>query len=286
MVKLVTDSAANLPAPLAGQLGIVVVPLTVIFGEDSYREGIEITDEQFYNLLQTSQELPRTSQPSPNDFAAVFRRLLDAGHEVLCITLSKDLSGTYNSAVQAAAMFEGAPLTVVDSRYVSAGEALLVVAAARAIEAGANREQAAALVETLSPRVLLLFTLDTLEYLKRGGRIGGASAFLGTMLRIKPVLQIRDGRVEPFDRVRRRQRALERMAEAAADRFGGQPVWVGLAHAEAEEDFHLLRDLLKQRLNVEYMLETKVGPVVGTHGGPGVIGMAVMPAPNFPKALE
>ncbi len=281
MVKLVTDSAANLPVPVARQFGVTVVPLTVVFGEDSYREGIEITDEQFYNLLKTSSQLPRTSQPSPNDFADVFRRLLEAGHQVLCITLSKDLSGTYNSAIQAAALFEGAPITVVDSRYVSAGEALIVIAAARAVEAGANREQVAAFVEGLIPQVLLLFTLDTLEYLKRGGRIGGASAFLGTMLRIKPVLQIRDGRVEPFDRVRRRQRALERMVEAAVDRFGQQAVWVGLAHAEAEEDFQRLRDLLKQRLNVEYMLETKVGPVVGTHGGPGVIGMAVMPAPDF-----
>lgn len=281
MVKLVTDSGANLPPALARQLDVTVVPLSVIFGEDSYREGVEITDEQFYSLLRNSPELPRTSQPSPHDFADVYRRLLDAGHEVLCITLSKDLSGTYNSAVQGAAMFENAPITVVDSRFVSAGQALLVIAAARALELGATRQQAAAFVEALIPQVMLLFTLDTLEYLRRGGRIGGASALLGTMLRIKPVLQITDGHVEPFDRVRRRQRALERMAEAARDRFGDQPVWVGLAHAEAEEDFRMLRDLVTGQLNVDYLLETKVGPVVGTHGGPGVVGMAVMPAPDF-----
>ncbi len=280
MVKIVTDSAANLPAPVARELDITVVPLTVIFGDQSYLEGVDITPEQFYNLLRTNPIFPRTSQPSPQDFADVFRPLVEEGHEVLCITISKELSGTHNSAVQAQAMLSGAPITVVDSWYASAGQALLVVAAARAVRAGATRAEAAELVRALRQEVLLLFTLDTLEYLQRGGRIGRASAFVGTMLRIKPILRIQKV-VEPFDRVRRRQRALDRMVEAVLDRYGERPVWVGLAHGDAEEDFRALGALLKRRLNIQYFMETIVGPVVGAHGGPGVIGMAVMPAPTI-----
>ncbi|MDQ7028377.1 MAG: DegV family protein [Ardenticatenia bacterium] len=283
MVTIVTDSAANLPAPVVRELDITVVPLTVIFGDQSYREGVDITPEQFYNLLRTSPVFPSTSQPSPQDFVDVFRPILDRGEEVLCVTISRELSGTYNSAVQAQAMLSGAPITVVDSQSASAGQALLVVAAARATRAGATRAEAAEVVRALRQELLLLFTLDTLEYLQRGGRIGRASAFVGTMLRIKPILRIQ-GVVEPFDRVRRRQRALERMIEAVTDRYGDRPVWVGLAHGDAEEEFHELGALLEHRFNIQYLLKTVVGPVVGAHGGPGVIGLAVMPEPDIPPS--
>lgn len=280
MIRLVTDSAANLPEQIVRQFNIEVVPLKVIIGEETYREGVDISAEQFYDLLSTSEVMPTTSQPAPQDFADVYEPILDAGDEIVSIHLSSDLSGTYNSAVQGAALFEDAPISIVDTRLVSAGQALVVVAAARALDAGATRNEIVTQLQYMRRRTSLLFVLDTLEYLKRGGRIGAASAFIGTMLRIKPILQIQEGVVQPLDRVRSRRRALERLTDVIYDRFGDRPVWVGLAHAQTYDEANELLQSCHEHLDVEFELTSVVGPVVGTHGGPGTIGVAVMPAPD------
>ncbi|HBY94465.1 MAG TPA: DegV family protein, partial [Chloroflexi bacterium] len=220
MIRVVTDSAANLPPSVAREYNVQIVPLIVNIGGTGYREGIELGTEQFYNLLPQASPVPTTSQPSPADFEAVFSRVLAAGDEVVAVTLSSELSGTYNSAVQAAvALGEHAPITIVDSRSVSAGEALMVAAAARAAIAGHSRAEITEMLGPMVDETLLIFTLETLEYLKRGGRIGGARAFLGSILRVQPVILIKDGRVEAGDRARNRRRAIERLVEMPRDRF-------------------------------------------------------------------
>lgn len=282
MIRIVTDSGANLPPAVAREFDIQVVPLVVNIGGTGYREGIELGAEQFYNLLPQASPLPTTSQPTPADFEAVFSKIVAAGDEVVAVTLSSELSGTYNSAVQAvAAIGDDVPISVVDSRSISVGEGLMAVASARAAQAGRSRAQIVEMVRRMVDETLLILTLETLEYLKRGGRIGGARAFLGSILRIKPVIVIKDGRLEAGDRARNRRRAIERLVEMERDRFGTQPVWVGVAHAVAEEDRDVLVRQLQQTLNIEYLLQSEVGPVVGAHAGPGALGVAVVPAPDI-----
>ncbi|MCZ7574097.1 MAG: DegV family protein [Ardenticatenaceae bacterium] len=282
MIRVVTDSAANLPPSVAREYNVQIVPLIVNIGGTGYREGIELGTEQFYNLLPQASPVPTTSQPSPADFEAVFSRVLAAGDEVVAVTLSSELSGTYNSAVQAAvALGEHAPITIVDSRSVSAGEALMVAAAARAAKAGHSRAEITEMLGPMVDETLLIFTLETLEYLKRGGRIGGARAFLGSILRVQPVILIKDGRVEAGDRARNRRRAIERLVEMPRDRFGTQPVWAGVADAVAESDRDVLLRELQRNLNIEYLLQCEVGPVLGAHAGPGALGVAAVPAPKI-----
>lgn len=281
MIKIVTDSGATLPPSIVREFDIGVVPLSVSFGNTVYRDGVDLTTEEFYARLRSSDVFPQTSQPSPQDFIAAYEPLLTAGHEIISIHLSSKLSGTYNSAVQASKMLEGAPITVIDTLAVSVAEALLIVAAQRFAEGGVGREEIAARITAFRETMALLFVLDTLEFLKRGGRIGGARAFIGTMLQIKPILQIVDGVVEPFDRVRTRRRALNRLVEALVDRFGDRPVWLGVVHAEASDDAQMVYDACARQLNVEYYVESVLGPSVGAHAGPGAVGAAVMPAPKL-----
>lgn len=281
MIRIVTDSAANLPPAVAREYGVHVVPLNVIIGEKTFREGVDLGAEEFYRLLPEASPPPTTSQPSPVDFEQVYREILDAGDEILAVTLSSALSGTYNSAVQGANLIgEEAPISIVDTKSVSAGEALMVIAAAQAARAGRPRAEIVRMIEQMAEEMLLIFTLETLEYLKRGGRIGGARAFLGSILRVKPVILIKDGRVEAGDRVRNRRRAIERLVEMERDRFGQQPVWAAIAHAVADDKDVLAKEI-EQALNVQYLLECEVGPVVGAHAGPGTVGVAVVPAPQI-----
>lgn len=281
MIRIVTDSAANLPPAVAREYGVHVVPLNVIIGEKTFREGVDLGAEEFYRLLPEASPPPTTSQPSPVDFEQVYREILDAGDEILTVTLSSALSGTYNSAVQGANLIgEEAPISIVDTKSVSAGEALMVIAAAQAARAGRPRAEIVRMIEQMAEEMLLIFTLETLEYLKRGGRIGGARAFLGSILRVKPVILIKDGRVEAGDRVRNRRRAIERLVEMERDRFGQQPVWAAIAHAVADDKDVLAKEI-EQALNVQYLLECEVGPVVGAHAGPGTVGVAVVPAPQI-----
>lgn len=282
MIRVVTDSAANLPPSVAREHDVQVVPLIVNIAGTGYREGVELGTEQFYNLLPQATPPPTTSQPTPADFEAVFSEILAAGDEVIAVVLSSELSGTYNSAIQAAAALgPDAPISIVDSRSVSAGEALMVAAAARAARAGQPRGAIVEMLGRMVDETLLIFTLETLEYLKRGGRIGGARAFLGSILRIQPVIVIKDGRVEAGDRARNRRRAIERLVEMQRDRFETRPVWAGVAHAVAEADRDVLVREIQNALNIEYLLQCEVGPVLGTHAGPGALGVACVPAPQM-----
>ncbi len=275
-VRIVTDSTADLPLPLAEELNISVVPLSVIFGDEGYREGVDISHDQFYEKLVRSKELPTTSAPSVGDFLAVYEPLLAETEEIVSIHLSSKLSATYSNACQAAQIMaeRGACVEVIDSRLITFGMTYVAAAAARAAAGGASLAEVRQVVERLIPRVHIFVVLDTMEYVRRGGRIGRARAFLGTMLGVKPILSVRDGEVHPEERVRTRARALDKVLQIVSSYSRPQELAVGYSTnpEEAEE----LRRRLAEALPAANVQTTRVGPVIGTHCGPGVLGIVLL----------
>lgn len=280
MIRIVTDSAANLSPDVAKQYNIPIVPLKVQFGTTTYREGIDLSQDEFFVRLAQANPLPTTSQPSPAEFEDVFRDIVQEGDEVIAVTISSKLSGTYNSARNGAlALGANAPISVVDSLSASGGTGLLVLAAAKLAEAGWSRDKIVEQVQKLADQILLVLTLDTLEYLKKGGRIGGAQAFLGGLLRVKPVILLKDGVIEAAGRARSRGKAIDQLVQMEVERFGTQPVWVSLAQAQAD-DISILERQANDSLSIQQLLRADIGPVVATHTGPGVLGIAAMPVPT------
>jgi len=274
-VRIVTDSTADMPHPLAQELGISVVPLSVIFGDEVCREGVDITHDQFYDRLVHSKVLPTTSAPSVGDFLTTYETLLAESNEIVSIHLSSKLSATYNNACQAARMLaDRARIAVIDSQLITFGMTFVVEAAARAALSGAGVEEIVRVVQRMIPRVHIFFLLDTLEYLRRGGRIGRARAFLGTVLKVKPLLSLRDGEVHPEERVRTRGHALERISQIAVSCPRVQELAVGYSTnlQDAEDLQRRLIEALPQ-VKVQVM---RVGPVIGTHCGPGVLGVGLL----------
>lgn len=279
-VVLVTDSTADIPLEIREKLGISMVPLKVNFGDQTYLDNITLQPGQFYEKLISFNGLATTSQPSPADFYDVYKKLTDEGHSVISIQLSAAMSGTYQSATIAKSMLEeDADVTVIDSRSASYGYGILVVTAAEMAQAGATKEAIIVEVTRLRQEMKLIFLVDTLEYLQKGGRIGKASAVLGTLLNIKPILSIDDeGIVVPLEKVRGQKRAMARIAEMLEADFKGKPVNLTVALTPGyESGVNEMSELLKKQLNVKSYQVTAIGPVVGTHAGPGTIGIFVTP---------
>lgn len=274
-VRIVTDSTADLPPEIAQELGISVVPLQVIFGEETFRDGVDLKSEEFFQRLPSSKEHPRTSQPSPGDFQQVYERLAAETDRILSIHLSSRLSGTVETARQAALPFIGrCEIDVLDSRSASMAMGLAVMAAARAARAGGDLATCAAITRSVLQREEIAVALDTLEYLRRGGRIGRAQAFLGGILRLKPILSIRDGEVHPISRVRTRRKALDEVLRICTE---GQPVEeAAIMHATTPDDARRLADEVARRWPGAQIHIGRFGPVLGAHGGPGLIGVAVV----------
>ena len=201
-VAVVTDSTSSLTPAMGEEYGLHIVPEYVMFGDQTYSDGVNLDAETFYRLLQSSSRLPTTSQPSVQDFMKLYTALSEQVEAIVSIHISQKMSATLDSARAACQQLPGVQIHVIDSRSVSMGLGLIAIAAARAAAAGKEVDEVVSLVEALIPRVNVIFTVDTLEYLHKGGRIGGATAFLGTMLNIKPVLYIKDGRIEPLERAR------------------------------------------------------------------------------------
>jgi DegV family protein with EDD domain len=237
---------------------------------------VELPVEEFYRRLAEAPELPTTSQPSPGDFYEVFRPLAEAGHEILVVTISNELSGTWNSAMQAKDMLPDAEITVVDSLSTSVGLQLMLEAASEAIAQGATMQQVVDLLEEIKGKLSVLFVVDTLEYLAKGGRIGNAKAMLGTLLKVKPLLTLRDGRIEPLEQVRSKRKAVTRMLDLASEHLGDQApqAKVALTHALVPEEGNEYARQVVARLGCCEPSLTDLGPVIGTHTGPGVIAMA------------
>ena len=280
-VALVTDSTAEIPSHLAAERGIHSVPTTITLGGQSYRDGVDITAAEFYEKLRASEGVATTSQPSVGEFAEVYERVLADHDEILSLHLSADMSGTIASAQQAAQMVAADRITVVDSRMVSMALGLLVLAADRILQEGATAAETRDLLAPIQDGLRVYFVVGTLEYLRRGGRIGRASALLGSMLQVKPVLTLSDGVVAPLERVRTAEKALARVIDLAAR--CGPRLCVAIGHAETDEQAGRIADALRDRC--ESLIVTPLGPSVGAHGGPGTVGLGCYPAELCPLGL-
>ena len=275
-VRIVTDSTSDISPALAAELGVSIVPLSVVFGENVYKEGVEISHDLFYERLQKSKDLPTTSAPSVGDFLETYREVLKETDEIVSIHLASKLSATYENACQAAAVLadEGAKIDVVDSQAVSFGISFMVNVAANAARAGASTEEIRKLLEPMADRTHIFVVLDTLEYVRRGGRIGRARAFLGTIMRVKPILSIRQGEVHPEERVRTRRHALDRMFQLATSYPNIEEI--GVAYSTNAEEAEEMRSRLQEALDGVKVQMTRLGPVIGVHGGPGTLGIGIL----------
>lgn len=277
-VAVVTDSSADLPPDLAESLGIRVVPMSVSFGDRVEISGITIDHDSFYEQLAASEQLPTTSQPAPPWFEEAYADCADDGLDAaVSVHVSAALSGTVDLA-RDRARHAPLPVEVVDTRLVSGSLAMAALRAHRVAQAGGTVGEVVAAAEQVSARSVSLLVVDTLEYLKRGGRLTGAQAAVGSVLRVKPLLHLVDGRVEVRERTRTWSRALERVADIVAERAGGGAVDIVVAHALAPERAAETWERIAERVEIAERLETVIGPIVGTHVGPGAIGVAAMPA--------
>jgi DegV family protein with EDD domain len=276
-VAIVTDSTAYLPADLVSQYQIQVAPQVLIWGNETFRDGVDIQSTEFFARLKTAKQLPTTSQVNPKTFFDIFKKLTEEDYQVLAILISTQLSKTIDSARQAIEMLSNPPIEIVDSHTTSMAMGFTVLAAARALAAGANLQEAKAVAESARSNVGVVFAVDTLEFLHRGGRIGGANRFLGTALNIKPILEVTGGRVEAIERVRTRKKSLSRVIEIIAERSAGRtPLRLACLHANAADD---ARELLQEATDLLKPVEsifTEVSPVVANHAGPGTVGLAFM----------
>ncbi len=277
-VAVVTDSTAYVPQNLVDQHHIQVAPQVLIWGDETYQDGVDIQPDEFYRRLRTAKVMPSTSQVTPASFYHIFKNLIDEGYQVLAILISRDLSGTIASAQQAKDMLEDAPVEIVDSRTTAMAMGFHVLTAARAAEQGATLAECKQLAEEARDHTGVVFAVDTLEFLYRGGRIGTGTRFMGAALSIKPIFEIREGRIEALERVRTRKKSLRRLQEIIEERIAGQtPVRLATLHANAYQDAcDLLTSANGNFSRVEESILSTVSPVVGTHAGPGTVGLAYM----------
>jgi DegV family protein with EDD domain len=276
-VVVVTDSTAYLPVGLADELSVRVVPLQVVLGGRSGAEGSEVTPAQVAAALAAWVPVS-TSRPTPAEFAAVYREALEGGADgVVSLHLSRELSGTWDSARLAAAEVGAGSIRVVDSRSAAMGLGFAVLAAAEAAAKGGSREEVYAAAVGTAERTTTLFYVDTLEHLRRGGRIGAAQALLGTALSVKPILHVREGRIVPLEKVRTVSKGIARLEALAVAAAGDGPADVAVHHLAAAERAALLAERLRGRLpRVRRFYASEVGAVVGAHVGPGVLGVVVV----------
>lgn len=276
-VAVVTDSSPYIPQDIIDENNIHVVPLTVIWGEENFYDGVDITPVEFYKRLETAKVMPSTSQPSVADFEVLFRKLHQQGYDILAVLISEDLSGTVSSATQAKNMLPEAKIEIINSRSLAMALGFLVLAAARAANQGASLEDCKRLVLDARDKAGVIFVLDTLEFLHRGGRIGGAKRFVGTLLNVKPVLAIDEGLVVPLDSVRTQKKALERIVDLIEERTAGhQNIRLATLHANNPDTAQYVLDQALKRIPAVEQVFSEVSPVIGTHAGPGAVGLAYL----------
>jgi DegV family protein with EDD domain len=270
-VRIVTDSSCDLTADQAAAHQVEVVPLSIRFGDEEYEDGTELTVEGFYEKLETSADLPETAAPPPGKFDAAFRRQVDAGADaIVCLNLSSGLSATMQSAKTAAAAFDAVPIHVVDSRSITGGLGTQVLRAAEAGADGASAQEVLDLVHDLIGRTHVIGCLDTLDNLRKGGRIGNAQALLGSLLSIKPIIDVSSGEVEEAGRARTRRKALETLRERVAEH--GKIDELRIVHGFAP-DVDTMIELLAKDYDRDTMTVGTIGPVIGAHAGPRVMGI-------------
>lgn len=279
-VAIVTDSTVDLPASMTHGYPIYSVPLQVIWDGQTYRDRIDIQPDEFYSRLQNSKTTPTTSQATPAAFTELYSQLIEEGYSILSIHISSKLSGTLDSASQARENFPGAKIELVDSKATSLAMGFPVMAIARLAAQGASLQDCLALAGRAVDQSGVLFLVNTLEFLRRGGRIGGAAAFLGTALNLKPILELRDGRIEAVERVRTFNKATDRLIALFQDRVGSRrPVQIAALHANAPQEAQELLKRVQECFpdgEIGDTVITPLSPVLGTHTGPGCVGLAFM----------
>lgn len=274
MVRIVTDSTADLTEEQQQAAGITVVPLNVHFGDQVFRDHVDLTADEFFRRLKASAQLPRTSQPSIGVFEAAYRTLRENGDDIVSVHLSSKVSGTYNSALMAAKGIDDQAIEVVDSLSTSMALGFMALEGARLARAGKDRAAIAERLRALVPKARVICVVDTLTYLERGGRIGKARALLGSLLNVKPILQLKDGEVVPVGRARGRPQALNKLVELLER--DGHVSQLAIMHGAAQADAEQLRDRVAASYPGLDILLTEIGAVLGTHTGPGVIGFTYL----------
>jgi DegV family protein with EDD domain len=276
-VKIVTDSGADLPEQLARELGITVVPIYVRFGEEVYRDRVSISEDEFYERLTHDPVHPNTTQPGPQDFLEAYQELSADADGIVSIHITGKLSGTYNSALMARDMLEtGCPVEVVDSETLSMSVGLMVIAAAEMAKAGESMDKIVAEVKKAMPESSMLFLLDTLEYLRRGGRIGKAKALLGSVLNLKPMLTVKDGELVPAGQVRTRAKGMDKLFEYVKN--AGNIQDLAVVYNTTPDEAQTLAERIGSVFDREKIRIARVGPGLGAHGGPGAMLVVIRKA--------
>jgi len=276
VVRIVTDSTADLTPEQQRAAGITVVPLNVHVGDQVFRDHVDLTTDEFFRRLKASSQLPRTSQPSVGAFEAAYRKLLEGGDEIVSVHLSSKVSGTFNSALMAAQSVGDGKIDVVDSLSTSMALGFMALEAANLARAGRDRQTVAECLRGLVAKARVICVVDTLTYLERGGRIGKARALLGSLLNVKPILQLKDGEVVPLGRARGRPQALNRLVELLER--DGKVSRLAIMHGAARADAEQLRERVASTYPGVDIQLTEIGAVLGTHTGPGVIGFTYLVA--------
>ncbi|MFC2052336.1 DegV family protein [Chloroflexota bacterium] len=276
-VKIVTDSLSDITSDMAEELGITVVPLTVFFGHEAFLDRVTITTDEFYRRLPNDPHWPTTTQPTPGTFLDVYNKLTEETDEILVVTLSAKLSGTYESAMNAKSLVEKeCRIEVIDSRTVAMGLGLIVISAAKAAQTGAKLDEVASLVRSAMNRSHIIMYFDTLKYLAKGGRIGKAQGLLGSLLSVKPILTVKEGEISPLTKVRSLAAGMDEFYK----RVAGFPNIEGLAveHCTTPEEADRLVERLGSLFPKERIHRSTISPVVGVHAGPGAIAVTVLEA--------
>lgn len=273
-IQIIIDSMIDMPKDILDRYNIIVMPLTIIFEDGEYKDGVDLTGKQFYEKLSQSKDLPKTSQISPNIFIEVFKKVLDEGKEILCINGSSKASGTYQSAVVAKSSLESDKIEVFDTMALSFGAGMFVYEAAKMADAGKSLKEIVEFLNTMKAHVEHIFTVDTLEYLKKGGRLNPMKATIATMLNIKPILTVVDGLVESLDKVRGSKKVIGKMIEMAEERGKTfEDKVVGISHANCSDTLELLKKQIIKKLNPKEIIITEIGCTIGTHVGSGTLAI-------------
>ncbi len=277
-IHVVTDSGSDLSLEIKERFGIHVVPLTVQFGAEIFKDGEEISTSEFYARLKREIEMPSTCQPSPADFVAMYEKIAQPGDTIISVHLSSKMSGTYQSAILASTMLDSSiNVKVVDSKSASMGLGLVAVTAAEGVQAGKEIDAILADLQHVIDHLQVYFVVDTLEFLKKNGRIGLASALVGTMLSIKPILTLVDGEVAPFEKIRGKAKALRRVRDLIQEfqkKFPEKQIRAAMSHATTSEEAAQIAEALSLMLPFEGdVLIGEIGPTIGVHTGPGVVAL-------------
>ena len=275
-ISFVTDSTAYLSPDFIKENEIVVIPLNLHWEGTNYRDGVDISPAEFYDLLEKSDTIPTTSQPTYGEFEVIIKKLAESSDAIVTALISSGISGTVDSALMAQKHLPDIPLEVIDSKLTSAGLALLMKALVKARADGKTVEELVELAQRIIDDTGTFFMVDTLKYLHKGGRIGGASRLLGGALEIKPILYLtKEGKIDALEKVRTKKKALARLMDLAVEKAGGRKAQVGIIHAEALADAQVVKEALSQRMDCFEMGIYELSPVIGTHVGPGTLGIAV-----------